>query len=422
MSNLLPRQEIPSLSTTATLTTQNTTVTQNNNFTQNNDTIYNQLSAPAAQQSQAQAANGDSLPHCLSSGQSSIRRRAEVRRLPLQWSSDDEFDRSLGPGEISTDDESEAYASNRKNPEIKNCTKIHLEKYDPDNKEEDFSIWISQFEEAINQRLNPHSQRRHYIACKRWLPSLLKTDAYSVWSRAEYKDSDWPLLKQELAAAFEDSSVRAEWRTSLKAYMWDKRNQTLQSYCAKVKHLVDTFETEMVGFPKAIKAQYFLRFINGLPDDYAQHIKLSLPPNSTDIDKAMDVCTQWQLCKSLRNNSELGASAAFQDPKTSKLTRNKTNLNRLDNEMQQLKENQSDKFEPLSNGITPYTDQSLRHQPNPSSWPSNPAEEAASSTSPADDTIDKYLLLKQLEEEEKFVRFCKFRDRQREESQSTPRW
>ena len=90
--------------------------------------------------------------------------------------------------------------------------------------------------------------------------------------------------------------------------------------------------------------------------------------------------------------------------------------------MQQLKENQSDKFEPLSNGITPYTDQSLRHQPNPSSWPSNPAEEAASSTSPADDTIDEYLLLKQLEEEEKFVRFCKFRDRQREESQSTPRW
>ena len=299
MSNLHPRQEIPSLSTTATLTTQNTTVTQNNNFTQNNDTIYNQLSAPAAQQSQAQAANGDSLPHCLSSGQSSIRRRAEARRLPLQWSSDDEFDRSLGPGEISTDDESEAYASNRKNPEIKNCTKIHLEKYDPDNKEEDFSIWISQFEEAINQRLNPHSQRRHYIACKRWLPSLLKTDAYSVWSRAEYKDSDWPLLKQELAAAFEDSSVRAEWRTSLKAYMWDERNQTLQSYCAKVKHLVDTFETEMVGFPKAIKAQYFLRFINGLPDDYAQHIKLSLPPNSTDIDKAMDVCTQWQFCKSL---------------------------------------------------------------------------------------------------------------------------
>ena len=312
------------------------------------------------------------------------------------------------------DDESEAYASNRKNPEIKNCTKIHLEKYNPDNKEEDFSIWISQFEEAINQRLNPHSQRRHYIACKRWLPSLLKTDAYSVWSRAEYKDSDWPLLKQELAAAFEDSSVRAEWRTSLKAYMWDERNQTLQSYCAKVKHLVDTFETEMVGFPKAIKAQYFLRFINGLPDDYAQHIKLSLPPNSTDIDKAMDVCTQWQFCKSLQNNSELGASAAFQDPKTSKLTRNKTNLNRLDNEMQQLKENQSDKFEPLSNGITPYTDQSLRHQPYPSSWPSNSAEEAASSTSFADNTIDEYLLLKQLEEEEEFVRFCKFRDRQRE--------
>ena len=111
------------------------------------------------------------------------------------------------------------------------------------------SAGVNQFEGAVNCCLNPHSRIRHHQACLIWLPSILKADAYSIWSRAEHKGTDWTQLKAELETTFEDGSLRAEWKTNLKAYTWDEENQTLHSYCAKVKHFVDNFETEMANCP-----------------------------------------------------------------------------------------------------------------------------------------------------------------------------
>ena len=155
----------------------------------------------------------------------------------------------------------------------------------------------AEFDCTINLIINPHSQRRHYLACKRCLPGLLDVEAYSIWSQADHKDSDWTLLKKELELAFEDASMRAEWKTNLKAYVWDEYNQSLWAYCAKVQHLVDTFETELADCPAGKKAQYFIRFVSGLPPDYVQHVKLSLPSTCNDVDKARDVCIQFQSCK-----------------------------------------------------------------------------------------------------------------------------
>ena len=142
--------------------------------------------------------------HSTRSSRRSTRRRAEGRRhhrLP------------------STDDETGDYAYNQLRPETNTCREIKIEHFSPDNKELDFAIWVNQYEEAVNRSLNPHSKRRHYICCLKWLPSVLKADAYSIWSRAEHKSTNWDLLKAELETAFEDGSIRSEWKTNLKAYM-----------------------------------------------------------------------------------------------------------------------------------------------------------------------------------------------------------
>ena len=384
------------------------------------------------------------------SGRSQLRRRAEGRRRNLR--------------DPSTEDDSSTYEQNRENPETRNCKEIKIEKFSPENKEQDFPIWISQFEEATDRCLNPHSQRRHYIACLKWLPSVLKTDAYSIWSRSANR-TDWVQLKLELEAAFEDGSIRSEWKTNMMAYMWDEHGQSLQSYCAKVKRLVDSFETEMADCPKAKKAQYYLRFINGLPKDYKEHIRLGLSSDFNNVDKARDVCIQFQTCKRIREKekTDVGASVSFQDPTApSRITKNETDIIRLCNELKHIKETKSGDSQPRhhqggssSAGRSPYRQpnnsgssrdnsksrmedrfsrfrqrdggdrfrnnnhrgrQGGNSHSTSSSRPSAPAETAAVMAAAStevgicDDTLVDWAQFKELEAEEEFARFCSARD------------
>ena len=298
------------------------------------NTLTNPSGIPSQGNSQTQQSTRYSAPSgrrvtsdesdvSLRTSRSHTRRRAEGRRHPRL---------------PSTDDESGEYAYNQQRPETNNCKEVIIEHFSPDDKELDFAIWVNQYEEAVNRSLNPHSRRRHYICCLKWLPSVLKADAYSIWSRAQHKNDNWELLKAELETAFEDGSVHAEWKTNLKAYMWDEHNQSLQSYCAKVKRLVDSFEKEMADCPAAKRAQYHLRFVNGLPDDYVEHVKLSLPPKCLDVDKARDVCMQFQSCKRARSKkTDVGATVTFQDPTiAARLTQNETELVRLKEQIKHL--------------------------------------------------------------------------------------
>ena len=196
--------------------------------------------------------------------------------------------------------ESDIYAHNRERPESKKCKEINIEHFSLEDEEQDFSTWICQFEDAVSRHLNPHSQHRHHQECLRWLPSVLKTEAYAVWSRAENRKTNWKKLKSELESAFDDGNLQSEWKSNLKAYPWDEDKQSLQNYCARVKCLVDKYEKGMANCPAARKAHYFLRFVNGLPDDYVEHIKLSLSPKCNDVDKARDVCIQFQSVKRSR--------------------------------------------------------------------------------------------------------------------------
>ena len=164
------------------------------------------------------------------------------------------------------------------------------------DKEQDFALWVLQYESAVNRGMNPHSKRRHDMYCLQWLSNSLKTDAFAIWQRSENKTTDWELLKAELTTAYEDPSVRADWKTNMKAFMWDEGKMSLQAYCARVKRYVDTFDTELAHAPEARKVQYYIRFVSGLPDDYIEQTKMSTSTKNTDVDKALDICirpTSW---------------------------------------------------------------------------------------------------------------------------------
>ena len=136
--------------------------------------------------------------------------------------------------------------------------------------------------------------------------------------------------------------------------MWDEVNVSLQTYCAKVQRYVDTFDTHLADCPPAKQQNYYSRFIAGLPDDYNDYVRLSMPPKSADIVKARDLCIKFQSIKKARGGkigiakTEVGASVQFSDPTViSRITENSTNINRLMGKVDKLFQRQT------SNSPTP---------------------------------------------------------------------
>ena len=240
----------------------------------------------------------------------------------------------------STDDEDPNYEDNRKRKESQYCKKVNINNYSSTNKDQDFVIWVNQFEEAVKQQLNPHSKKRHHKQCLKWLPLSLASDAYSIWQRTDHNRTDWVLLRAELEEAFEDTEVRSHWKSDMKAYTWDE-SQPLRVYRAKVERYVDTFDKDIGDNPTSRGSMYYTRFVNGLPDDYSEYIMLSMPAKCTDIGKALEACLRFQNIKKRKaekaGKAEVGASASFNDPTVSaRVTQNETGILRLEEKVRTI--------------------------------------------------------------------------------------
>ena len=225
---------------------------------------------------------------------------------------------------------------------------LPIKSFSAANKEQDFDLWVAQYEHAINRAMNPHSLRRHQMYCISWLCGSLDTDAYAIWERSSYRNgTDWVALKKELIRAFEDPKVRAEWKTNMRAYVWNEAEISLQAYCAKVQRFVDTFDNDIAETPAAKAAQYYVRFINGLPDDYIEAVKMS---RKTTIEKAMEVCVLFQGVKENRTKAktrtESASSVKFEDETPSRVTKNETDIKRLMNRMKEVEETKASSKSP----------------------------------------------------------------------------
>ena len=112
----------------------------------------------------------------------------------------------------------------------------------------------------------------------------------------------WEELKVVLIDAFEDPTLREEWRSNFKAYKWNEDNTSLQTYCANVQRYVDAYDTYLT--PAARQQQYYTRFVCGLTDEYAEYIRLSMPPKSTVVNKALDLCIRYQNVKKYKEAAQ----------------------------------------------------------------------------------------------------------------------
>ena len=132
----------------------------------------------------------------------------------------------------------------------------------------------------------------------KWLPGHLSPDAFVIWRRC--KNQDWIQLKEELSQAYDDPLFRMVWESNLKAYVWDEHTESLSSYRSNVMRYVDKYETKMTDFPALKAAQYYIRFFNGLPEDYREEVQLRLPFGKRSVDHAFDICISYFLIKKAR--------------------------------------------------------------------------------------------------------------------------
>ena len=236
------------------------------------------------------------------------------------------------------DDPDDGYAVNREKLEM-NCKNLTIKEFDAQDKSQDFTIWVEQLEQAVDKGHNPHSKRRHHRYCLKWLPNCLNSEAYSTWKTYKHV-TDWEKLKQVLAEKFEDPTVKAAWKTNMRAYTWDEHKVPLLTYSLKVKRFVDKYEPEMKGQEDILKGQYYIRFVCGLPEDYSNQVKMALSAKAADIDKAFDICSRYQLIKkgSPENKVDsVGASVAFQDPSApSRITQNETEIVKTNNKLESV--------------------------------------------------------------------------------------
>ena len=241
------------------------------------------------------------------------------------------------------EDENDGYAVNRERRET-TCKSIPLRSFSLANKDQEFPIWIEQFEDAVNRGHNPHSLRRHHNYCLQWLPGSLETDAYAIWKECHNARNNWVELKKELEEKFEDPAIRKEWRSNPKALMWNEHGETLQSFLAKVKRKVNTYDSDIAKTEEARAALYTTRFTNGMPDDYINHLNLNMPTKKQKVEKALEICVRFQAYKkgNSQSKSEVGASVAFQDPTMpSRVTKTEMDIIRLGNRLKAMEDDRS---------------------------------------------------------------------------------
>ena len=207
------------------------------------------------------------------------------------------------PESEAEDDPNNDYAFNRERPET-NCRSLNIEQFSSEDKTQDFTIWIEQFEQAVNRGMNPHSQERHHRHCLQWLPNYLNADAYIIWNRCVNR-KDWIKLKKELTIAFDDPIIRAEWKNNPQVYMWDEHMEPLNLYCSKVKRYVDTYDDDIAGAPEAVRNQYYFRFVAGLPGDYQDRVKMGTSFRKQSVDRALDICIRFQSLKKSKEGKKL---------------------------------------------------------------------------------------------------------------------
>ena len=174
---------------------------------------------------------------------------------------------------------------------------------------DDFDAWIERFESAVALATNPATEARKEELCLKWLPLKLDDEALAILkqvpAQATYRETITSLKKLLI-----DPVEQYKWKAMKTQIKWDGK-ESFQALATRVKRLVDKFEKHLSAEDRIWA--YFFRFNNALPDDYQEHIDITIPETARTIENAKDLALRIQMSRKGKEKKVEFTGAVYED-------------------------------------------------------------------------------------------------------------
>ena len=170
---------------------------------------------------------------------------------------------------------------------------IPIDKFNYGSLKADWMDWSQRFENAVQVSTNAHGRKRLEELCLMWIPLKLNDEAQPIYARCKQKNKSWPLLREELAEAFEDVRMRRQWNRNKDAYQ-KPADMSLQVYRANVIGLVNKYSPGLTAHEDLYADELYVRFIAGLEDDWREYIEEAFPYTEETLENAYSFALKYE--------------------------------------------------------------------------------------------------------------------------------
>ena len=205
---------------------------------------------------------------------------------------------------------------------------IPVEKFPYGTPNADWGQWSVRFERAVQVATNAHGQSRLEELYLLWISLKLSDEAQPIYARCEHKDTNWLLLKAELAEALEDPLFRRKWARYKDAYK-KPHDMSLQVYQAKITSLVNKYSPALATDPSSYSMELYIRFVNGLEPDWREYIEESTPYGKETLDNAYCQALKYEAKLAKKLARPCGAAAALSFARKDSLEQMQLDLERM---------------------------------------------------------------------------------------------
>ena len=205
---------------------------------------------------------------------------------------------------------------------------IPVEKFPYGTPNADWGQWSVRFERAVQVATNAHGQSRLEELYLLWISLKLSDEAQPIYARCVHKDTNWLLLKDELAEAFEDPLFRRKWARYKDAYK-KPHDMSLQVYKANITSFVNRYSPALATDPSSYSMELYIRFVNGLEPDWKEYIEESTPYGKETLDNAYCQALKYEAKLAKKLARPCGAAAALSFAKKDSLEQMQLDLERM---------------------------------------------------------------------------------------------
>ena len=177
---------------------------------------------------------------------------------------------------------------------------------------DDFDAWIEKFESAVALATNPATEARKEELCLKWLPLKLDDEALAVLEQVPAQASYHETITS-LKSLLIDPVEQYKWRAMKTQIKWDGK-ESFQALATRVKRHVDKYEKHLSAEDRIWA--YFFRFSIALPDDYQEHIDITIPETARTIENAKDLALRIQMRRQGKEKKVGFTGAVYKDDRS----------------------------------------------------------------------------------------------------------